>query len=101
MSSASETPTRPCEAAKENSMADVRGKFTVTQITHTWFNQAAAEITLSAAYSNTAEDNTYAMATPTAEIKMVVTNPAAVAKLALGTKFYVDFTAIPEEQAAA
>lgn len=38
------------------------------------------------------EDNTFAKFTPTAELKMSITNPALLGKIKPGQKFYVDFT---------
>jgi hypothetical protein len=38
------------------------------------------------------ENNTFATWTPTAELKMEVTNPALFGKFAIGQEFYVDFT---------
>ena len=40
----------------------------------------------------TDEDNTFAKFTPTAELKMTVTNQALHGKFSPGQKFYVDFT---------
>ena len=77
-------------------MPDGRGKFKVIQITRNHYNPQAAEIKLGAVYSQSPEDQTYATATPSAEITMQVTNPAAAEKLQLGKSFYVDFTAIEE-----
>jgi hypothetical protein len=77
-------------------MADVRGKFKVTKITRNYYNLEDAEIALSAVYSQNPEDQSYSAATPSANITMSVSNPAAVEKLALGKSFYVDFTAIDE-----
>lgn len=37
------------------------------------------------------EDNTYARFTPSAELKMVVTNPELIGKFKMGDTFYVDF----------
>ena len=77
-------------------MAVVRGKFRVTRITRNYYNQGAAEIELSAVYSTNPEDQSYAAATPSANIVMSVTNPDAIEKLPLGKSFYVDFTPIDE-----
>ncbi len=77
-------------------MADVRGKFTVSEIKRNMWNKDAAEVTLTAQYSTNPEDQTYASATPSATITMLVNNPSAVEKLPLGKAFYVDFTAIEE-----
>jgi hypothetical protein len=38
------------------------------------------------------EDNTFAMFTPTAELKMSVNNPALHGQFKPGQKFYLDFT---------
>lgn len=81
-------------------MADVRGKFRVTKITHHYGYGVQAQVTLSAVYTGSAEDNTYAAATPSGTIEMSITNPAAIEKLALGTAFYVDFTAVDETAAS-
>ena len=75
---------------------EVRGKFKVMSVTMRAGYRAYAEIELGAVYSNTPEDNSYAAATPSGSIKMVVTNPDAIAKLPLGKSFYVDFTQVEE-----
>ena len=77
-------------------MAAVRGKFKVTKITRNYYNQGATEIELSAVYTGTPEDNSYAASTPSANITMSVSAPDAVEKLPLGKSFYVDFTPIDE-----
>ncbi len=46
--------------------------------------------------SQNAEDNTYASATPSANLEMQVTNKALQGLLKPGQKFYVDFTPIVE-----
>jgi hypothetical protein len=76
-------------------MAEVRGKFTVTKVTTYTASKEHphTEITLSAMYSQTPEDNTYASSTPSGSIVMTITNEAAIDKLPIGGKFYVDFTA--------
>ena len=38
------------------------------------------------------DDNTFARFTPTADLRMVVHNPALLGKIEEGQKFYVDFT---------
>lgn len=38
------------------------------------------------------EDNTYALFTPAAELKMTITNPRLVGDYRVGDTFYVDFT---------
>lgn len=39
------------------------------------------------------EDNTYARFSPSADVRIYVANPSLFGKLAVGTKYYVDFTA--------
>lgn len=73
-------------------MPEVRGKFKVTEIKRTHWNQTLAEVKLEAVYSGSPEDNTYAEATPSGSIVMQITNPEAIEKLPLGKSFYVDFT---------
>jgi len=38
------------------------------------------------------ENNTFAKWTPSADLKMVITNPALFGKFHVGQEFYVDFT---------
>lgn len=73
-------------------MAEVRGKFKVTEITRSAWNPNAAQIKMEAVYTGTPEDNTYSEATPSATLTMMVTNADAVEKLPLGKSFYIDFT---------
>ena len=40
------------------------------------------------------ENNTFAKWTPSAELKMSITNPALIGKFEAGQEFYVDFTPI-------
>lgn len=75
-------------------MVAVRGKFTVTKVTNYSATSTNVEVELSALYSNTPEDNSYALATPSGKITMLITNPNAVASLPIGGKFYVDFTPV-------
>lgn len=77
-------------------MAEIRGKFKVTAVTQRDSYEPYVEIELSAVYTNTPEDNSYAKTTPSGSIKMTVTNPEAIAKLPVGKSFYVDFTPVDE-----
>lgn len=72
----------------------VRGKFKVTQVIRNHYNPAAAQVKLEVVYTGSPEDNTFAEATPTGLIEMIVSNPAAVEALPLGKSFYVDFIPI-------
>lgn len=38
------------------------------------------------------ENNTFARWTPSAELRMSITNPALIGKFTVGQQFYVDFT---------
>lgn len=38
------------------------------------------------------ENNSFAKWTPTAELRMSITNPALIGKFVVGQEFYVDFT---------
>ena len=40
------------------------------------------------------ENNTFAKWTPTADLKMVITNPVLMGKFSEGQEFYVDFTLV-------
>lgn len=42
------------------------------------------------------ENNTFATYTPSADLHMVITNPALIGKFQPGQTFYVDFTEAPE-----
>ena len=42
------------------------------------------------------EDNTFSRYTPSAELRMVITNPALLDKFRAGQVFYVDFTEVTE-----
>jgi hypothetical protein len=75
---------------------NVRGKFTVTKVTNHSATSTYVEVDLEARYSQTPEDNSYSAATPQGNIRMVITNPAAVEALGIGKQFYVDFTEIEE-----
>lgn len=46
--------------------------------------------------STNAEDNSYASATPSGDIRLQVTNKALHGKLKPGKKYYVDFTPIDD-----
>jgi hypothetical protein len=77
-------------------MPEVRGKFKVTAVTQRDSYAPYVEIEMSAVYTGSPEDNSYASATPSGSIKMTVTNPEAIDKLPVGKSFYVDFTPVDE-----
>lgn len=72
-------------------MTTVRAKFTVLSVKEYGYGGKEAE--LSAMYSNTPEDNQFAKATPSGNIKITVDNPATRDFLIPGKSYYVDFTA--------
>ncbi|WP_421849926.1 hypothetical protein [Oricola sp.] len=83
-------------------MADVRAKFWCKKIEYVHNppggDPAAtmAEITFEPVYPQGEDDTTnkeWSRWTPSGEIKMTVTNPAAIARFEGGRSYYVDFTA--------
>lgn len=54
------------------------------------------EVILRAVYSGTPEDNVFAKATPSGELKIQITNPAVIGILKPGKKYYLDFTEAAE-----
>lgn len=70
----------------------VRGKFRVSSIKSFDWSPTAKEVTLSTEYDTTIpEDQRYAQATPSGEIRMTIDNPPALEQFKLGQKVYVDF----------
>jgi len=75
----------------------MRAKMKVTgAIKH---SDTCLELTMTAVCKNdgypadgTDENNTFAKWTPSAEVKMSITNPALVDKFVAGQEYYVDFT---------
>lgn len=49
-----------------------------------------------ACYTGSAEDNSYASATPSANLAMTIGNPALIGTVKAGAKFYLDFTPADE-----
>lgn len=74
----------------------VRGMFQVTKVAKMAYWQPSlpdVEVTLTAQYDiSIEEDKRFAVATPSAQVTMYVTNPAAIEQLQLGKFFYVDFS---------
>jgi len=50
------------------------------------------QLNLSAVTNGSDEDNTFSKFTPSASLKMSVTNPELIGKYEPGQKFYIDFT---------
>jgi hypothetical protein len=83
----------------------VRAKFTVTRIQQHYYNngkevvKSGTEVFLSPQYDTSIpEDQRYAKATPSGEIRLQIDNPPAVDYLKPGETFYVDFTAVPKAE---
>jgi hypothetical protein len=73
----------------------VRAKFQCLSITNFHHHQAdavQAEVRLAAVYGTGKENETWSKWTPSGEIKMMITNPAAIEKFELGKEYFVDFT---------
>lgn len=70
-------------------MEKVRGKFTCTKATKTPYG---TEISMWALYSENKEDNSYAQATPSGQLTMIVNNPSAEEFFVPGGKYFLDFT---------
>lgn len=75
----------------------VRAKFTVSSLTKHHYNAGLTGVKLTCEYDpSIPEDQRFYDATPSGSIEMNVNNPAALAQLTLGAKFYVDFTPITQ-----
>lgn len=70
-------------------METVKGKFTCTKAVKTTYG---TEVSLWALYSNNPEDNSYAAATPSGMLTMMVNNPSAEEFFKEGQKYFLDFT---------
>ena len=77
----------------------MRAKMRVSAVTphnETWEELAFSAVSKSDGYPDDGSDenNSFAMWTPSAELKMSITNPALIGKFTVGQEFYVDFTAV-------
>lgn len=66
------------------------------QIQSVTLNGWSEEIKLSAVCSGTKEDNSFSDATPSAELRMTISNKALHGKFKPNQKFYLDFTEAAE-----
>lgn len=74
----------------------VRCKMQLVEVTESAWSTSSKTLTLRAVYDTSIpEDQRFAKATPSAELKMTVDNPAAIEQLKLGAFFYVDFNPMP------
>jgi len=75
----------------------VRAKFQVVEVAQNVSGGEARKIKLSPIYDQTIpEDRRFAQATPSGELTMYLTNPAAIEQLTLGKFFYLDFTPVED-----
>jgi hypothetical protein len=75
----------------------MRAKFRCNSVTD--FGYGSKEVKLSAVYSNekNTEDNQFSTATPSGELRMMVSNPAAQDWFKPGKDYYLDFQEVPED----
>ena len=67
----------------------MRAKFTCTSVTNYGSNE---EITLNAVSSGSAENESFSMYTPSAELKMNISNPDVRGFFKPDKEYYLDFT---------
>lgn len=73
----------------------VRAKFqclSITNFHHHQTDAVQAEVRLGAVYGTGKENADWSKWTPSGEIKMMITNPAAIEQFELGKEYFVDFT---------
>ncbi len=76
----------------------IRAKFKVVSIIQHSDNQSARTVKLAPYYDQSIpEDRRFAQTTPSGELSMYVTNPAALEQLELGKFFYLDFVPVEEK----
>ena len=71
----------------------MRAKLTVESVKHVRWGR---EVELHAVAGGNKEDNDFCLATPSAKLTMLVSNPAAQDFLQLGMSYYLDFTPAPD-----
>jgi len=77
-------------------MAVIRAKFMVQEITKN--NWGGTEVLLRPQYDpDLPEDQKFAKATPSGELRMDVDNPKALEELSMGRVFYLDFVPVPTD----
>jgi len=81
----------------------MRAKMQITTVAPSVFGNKSVLLVMSAVARNDTypkdgsdENNTYAKFTPTANLEMVINNPALEGKFAVGQEFYVDFIEVPK-----
>ncbi len=78
-------------------MANMRAKMVINRVEH---YEGSDKLYFSAVCPNNFdsegldEDNTYAKYTPSADLQMLITNPALLGKFKASEVFYIDFTKV-------
>lgn len=75
----------------------VRAKFRVRDIKHLQTpspDNVCAELTFFAVYDDGKGNETWSKATPSGDLKMLVTNPSAIDKFEIGKDYYLDFSPV-------
>lgn len=73
----------------------VRAKFRVRDVKHLHAStpeDVCAEISLYAVWGDGKGNESWSKATPSGDLKMLVTNPAAIEKFEIGKDYFLDFT---------
>ncbi|MDX0250280.1 hypothetical protein GOC31_16350 [Sinorhizobium meliloti] len=73
----------------------VRAKFRCMSIAHSFStgpDYSAATVTLVPVWEQEGVNKVWSKATPSGEIKMLITNPGAVEQFDLGKEYFIDFT---------
>lgn len=75
----------------------IRAKMQLSEIAESAWSTTSRTLTFRAFYDQSIpEDQRFSKATPSAEIKMTVDNPAALEQFKLGAFYYVDFTKLEQ-----
>ena len=70
----------------------MRAKFTCQSVTDNGNNYTSVKLTAVYAGDKNAEDNQFAAATPSGNIEMAITNPAAIGYFKPQKNYYLDFS---------
>ena len=74
-------------------MSKVRAKFQCVEIKHMFGNpDGSAEIRMIPVYGNGEANKEWSKWTPSGELKMLITNPEAIAAFDLGGEYFLDFS---------
>lgn len=83
-------------------MADVRAKMRCTRISEIDINNGMGlkhvEVTLQAVYDTSGANKSWSEASPSGELRLLITNPAAYSRFKTGKSYFVDFTEAGENE---